>query len=178
MTIFDRIVCGVDATPASLEAVRRATRLQPPGGRLVLVSVADEGLAVLAGAAAAQTADALLADAQGALEAASSLAPQAGVRVIEGFPVPVLLDEIERVDATLVAIGTHDVSRPVGIVVRAVSTSLLHEAPCSVLVARPARDPDSFPSSIVLGLDGSPGAAVAAAAASKLADRLGAEVPW
>ena len=29
--VFGRIVCGVDATPESLDAVRQAVRLRPPG---------------------------------------------------------------------------------------------------------------------------------------------------
>ena len=46
--IFERIVCGVDGTPASLDAVRQAARLRAPDGSLHLL-----GAVYLAGAVAA-----------------------------------------------------------------------------------------------------------------------------
>ena len=53
-----------------------------------------------------------------------------------------------------------------------VAGELLHVAPCSVLVTRPASDPESFPRSIVVGIDGSAAADAAMAAAQQLARRL------
>ena len=47
--VFDRIVCGIDETPASLEAARQAARLRSPGGLLRLAAVADVDIAVHAG---------------------------------------------------------------------------------------------------------------------------------
>src|SRR5436309_37632 len=103
---------------------------------LVLVSVADEGLAALAGAAAAQTADALPADARQRSRRSRRWlhGPRCGPS--RDPRCPCSSRRIEPVGATLVAVGTHDVSRAVGIFVHRVSTSLLHKAPCSVLVAR------------------------------------------
>ena len=53
-----------------------------------------------------------------------------------------------------------------------VAGELLHRAPCSVLVARPVTDPDRFPRSIVVGIDGSSAADAALAAAQRLARRF------
>ncbi len=49
MSIFERIVCGVDGSPAGLEALRQAKRLLAPAGRLLAATVYDPGLAVHAG---------------------------------------------------------------------------------------------------------------------------------
>ena len=49
----------------------------------------------------------------------------------------------------------------------------LHDAPCSVLVARERPSGLERPGSIVVGLDGSPESAVAAGVATALAERLG-----
>ena len=42
---------------------------------------------------------------------------------------------------------------------------MLHEAPCSVLIARPARDPETWPQAIVAGVDGSAESELAVVAA-------------
>ena len=53
---------------------------------------------------------------------------------------------------------------------------MLHEAPSSVLVARPARDPDTWPQAIVVGVDGSAESELAVAAARLVADARGADL--
>ena len=50
--VFDRIVCGVDSSPESLEAARQADRLRASEGLLRLATVADVNVAVHAGFAA------------------------------------------------------------------------------------------------------------------------------
>jgi hypothetical protein len=50
--VFERIVIGVEQSPEKLVAVRQATRLLEPDGRLALTAVADVALAVHAGWAA------------------------------------------------------------------------------------------------------------------------------
>ena len=100
--------------------------------------------------------------------------PLADAARLEGNPLDCLRAELERMDATLAVVGTRGHSRAVGIALGSVTTHLLHEAPCSVLVARAPREPDSWPRSIVVGVDGSPGSAAALAAATELAERRGA----
>jgi hypothetical protein len=46
LAVFDRILCGVDATPESLEAVRQAERLRSVDGTLRLAAVMEVDTAV------------------------------------------------------------------------------------------------------------------------------------
>lgn len=174
---FERIVCGVDETPASLEAVGRAARLRAPEGTLHLVGVVYLAGAAAAGWSATRVADDLERDAREALAHAVELAgPRATSRLVVGPVEKSLLAELERERATLIAVGTHGRRRATGILLGGVATTVLHEASCSVLVARPAPEPELFPQSVVVGVDGSPASLDAAAAAVELRDRLGASV--
>lgn len=87
-----------------------------------------------------------------------------------------LLDEIRRTDATLAVVACEGYSRPVGIARGAPATTLVHEAPCSVLVTRETADPQVWPRTIVAGADGSPEAEQAVEVARALAERLGARL--
>ena len=60
-----------------------------------------------------------------------------------------------------------------GILIGSLTTTRLHDARCSVLIARERHQEGAFPASIVVGIDGSPESAAALAAASTLHDRLG-----
>ena len=95
---------------------------------------------------------------------------------MSGDPLSALRVEIDRQEATLVVVGSHGIRRATGIALGAVSTRLLHEAPCSVLVARGTIDPDRWPRRIVAGIDGSESSARALAAARELAGRYGASL--
>ena len=75
--------------------------------------------------------------------------------------------------ATLVVVGTRDHSRMAGITLGSVSTHLLHEAPCSVLVARRPVDRDMAADDRG-GRRRLPGSAAALAAARELAARAAA----
>jgi nucleotide-binding universal stress UspA family protein len=175
LDVFDRIVCGIDDSDAGLEAVRQAASLAHPGGRLVALAVFDEALASEAGWAAASVARQLERDVERSVERVRKAVPAAAIEVVKGRPVPCLLAAIAREEAKLVAVGTHNVRRTPGIVIGSVSTALLHQAPCSVLVARPV-EPEGFPRSLVAGLDGSPQSATALAVARVLAGRTGASL--
>jgi nucleotide-binding universal stress UspA family protein len=74
--------------------------------------------------------------------------------------------------AALAAVGSHEFPRAVGMLIGSVATRVLHEAPCSVLVARATDWP--WPRSIVVGLDGSDGSFAAAVVAHDVATRTGA----
>jgi nucleotide-binding universal stress UspA family protein len=56
------------------------------------------------------------------------------------------------------------------------ATRMLHEAPCSVLIARPARDPETWPQAIVVGVDGSAESGLAVSAARSVASSCRAEL--
>jgi Universal stress protein family len=60
---FRKVLCGVDATPQSLAAVRQGDQLRAEGGGLVVVSALDTGATVQAGWAATQAAKGLRAEA-------------------------------------------------------------------------------------------------------------------
>lgn len=179
--VFTRIVCGVNRAPESTEAVRQATRLAAPGASVVLVTALDaadlvgdaprfETLAVAA--RVQQDAEDLLARAGTMVESAGAIEE----RMIEGPPAEVLFSLVSAEPTCLLAVGGRKEDRLSGILLGSVVTRVLHAAPCSILVARTMPDPERFPRSIVVGLDGSSGSALAYAAASAIADRLDVEL--
>jgi nucleotide-binding universal stress UspA family protein len=173
--VFDSVLCGIDAGPEGLEAVRQADALQGNRGRLTVVSALELDVTAQAGWMAVSAASGLRTEAESALRAAQGEAPGATCQLVEGRPDQVLLAEAGRLEATLIAVGTHGISRPVGIALGTVTTTVLHEAPCSVLVARERPDGAALPRSIVVGVDGSPESALAVDVGTALAERLGIE---
>jgi nucleotide-binding universal stress UspA family protein len=113
-SIFQRILCGVDGTSASLVAVRQAMRLQHEGGALQLTAVANLAKAAHAGMAATHAAELLQGEAEAALAEAAQIATTATGKLVDGEPVAVLLREAEAQQATLVAVGTHGRGRAAG----------------------------------------------------------------
>jgi nucleotide-binding universal stress UspA family protein len=170
--VFHRVLCGVDVSPEGLEAVRQADALQGEHGGMTIISALDMAVSVHAGWTAQSAAAGLRADAELALSAAEAEVPGALCRLIEGRPDQVLLSEARRTGATLLAVGTHGISRPIGIALGSVTTIVLHEAPCSVLVARRRSAGNALPRSIVVGVDGSDESAAAWTVARSLADRF------
>jgi nucleotide-binding universal stress UspA family protein len=171
---FDRIVCGVDETPEALEAARQAARLRSPDGTLRLAAVAELEPAVHAGWAMSHVLEQIDAVSRAALHAAIDEVHPSDSHLVAGDVVRCLLEEIEKAQATLVAVGPHGHNRALGMLVGGVATELLHKAPCSVLLARKSRFGE-FPSSIVVGVDGSDQSLAAAAVAKSIADRFGSE---
>ena len=174
--MFERILCGVDGTPESLVAVRQAARLHDGNGRLSLVSVAPLGKATHAGFAATHAAELLQHEAEAAIAEARAIAPSANEKLVNGEPVRALLHEIEAEQATLVVVGSHGRGRAAGMLLGTVAARMLRDAPCSVLIARAARDPETWPRAVVVGIDGSVESAAAFSAARFVADRLGASL--
>ncbi len=129
--------------------------------------------AAQAGMAARHAAELLQNEGEQALAEAKKLVSAEG-RIANGDPAEVLLKEAEH--ATLLALGSHGRRRAAGILLGTVAARMLHEAPCSVLIARPARDPDTWPQSIVAGADGSVESELAVAAARSLARSCGADL--
>lgn len=186
--MFERVVCGVDGSPESLEAVRQASVLTAPDGRLVLVAVVDAERAIRfqlaptawhAARRALDEVEALDEAAARALQRARDEAVgPADVTTCEvgGHPATSLVETTAHERATLLAVGTHGHGRAAGILLGSVATHVLHEAPCSVLVAR-ARDGAAWtPRSIVLGDDGSASADEARRTCDELAHRFGSSL--
>lgn len=76
----------------------------------------------------------------------------------------------------MIAVGSHGRRRAAGLLLGTVAARVLRDATCSVLVARPARDAEAWPQTIVAGVDGSLGSAAALTAARSVAARFGGSV--
>jgi len=186
--MFERIVCGVDGSEASLEAVRQADLVLAEGGRLVLVAAVD-----LSDAIHFQIAPTALHAARRALEKAEELdrlahealararaevvrAPEPATVEVAGEPSRCLTETAAAEGASLIAVGSHGLRRIEELAVGSVTARLLRRAPCSVLVARAPAEGRWTPRRIVVGTDGSEAAAAAVAAAAALGERLEATV--
>lgn len=178
--IFGRILAGVDGSQQALEAARQAALLQDVDGQLTLLSAWDivHGVGGTGNTVPYYLDEDLQRSAaeHDLLAAAEYVAPYAAAvaKLIRGAPVATLLEEIERDEDTLVALGSSGTGRLLGIVEGAVATEIIHRAPCSVLVAR--QGSNGFPGRIVVGVDGSIESATAYAAARYLAERFDAEL--
>jgi nucleotide-binding universal stress UspA family protein len=166
-SVFDHILVGVDGTKEAFDACRQAGRLAEAGASIEAATV------VPLPPAAGELSDELERTADSVLEAASRiLGPRAHVRRLHGLVVQELLAEAASFDATLLAVGSHGHRRLGEILLGGAAGELLHQAPCSVLFARPAPNTATFPREIVVGVDGSPPANAACEVAAGLAARL------
>ena len=178
--MFTRILVGIDGSQQALEAARQAALLQDVEGQLTLLSVWD--IAPVMGGTGSRIPYYLDEDfqhtaAENGLRAATEyVAPYTAAitKLMRGAPVATLLEEVERDQDTLIAIGSSGTGRLLGIVEGAVATELIHRSPSSVLVVRQAKD--EFPRRIIVGVDGSVESAAAYAAARYLAERFDAEL--
>src|ERR1035438_8594922 len=113
--------------------------------------------------------DSLLGEARAALDGVQrevAAFHESELHLREGPPVHRLLDELRAEQATLVAVGSHRHSRAAGMALGSVATAMLHEAPCSVLIAHGSDAPalgahaTDAPDlgAVVVGFDGSGGA--------------------
>ncbi|MGH3051476.1 MAG: universal stress protein [Gaiellaceae bacterium] len=177
--LFDRILCGVDGTPANLVAVRQGLRLQGEHGSVLLLAVANLAKAAHAGMAATHAAELLQHEAEAALAEAQAIAPSASSKLLDGDPVAVMLSQAETERATLIAVGSHGRRRAAGLLLGTVAARMLRDATCSVLVARPPRDINTWPQTVVVGVDGSlESAASFSVARSKSRFRRGLCARW
>jgi nucleotide-binding universal stress UspA family protein len=177
--VFARIVVGIDGSQQALETARQAALLQGIDGRLTLFSAWETPPMLSTGTEIPYYLDEELqrTTAEKALLAARDyIAPYTAAtgKLMRGTPAGKLLEEIERDEDTLIAVGSSGTGRLLGIVEGAVATEIVHKAPCSVLVARPADN--GFPQRVVVGVDGSVQSAAAYAAAHYVAARFDAEL--
>lgn len=176
---FDHIIVGVDASDYGFEALQQALVLRPVDGTLRAVTVLEDHLAARTGFDASWVAADLAAEAERTRERAEELLEGHALceaRVVRGHPHAVLTGLCESERAELVAVGGRHHSRAAGILLGSVATSLLHDAPCSVLLARPRWGELWRPQRILVGIDGSEQSLVALATAEELAERLGSAV--
>jgi len=177
--VFDKVIAGIDGTRASFEAGRQAGGLTDPGGALTLVAATDPMLTLLnrwgphtlveegeiqelGGPSLAETRLAEFAEESLAAMRAQLDSPAIiNQRVVDGTGRDALRQAAIADHAQLIALGDHGYRRMVGIARSSTVTELLHEAPCSVLIARHTFDPAGYPRNVVVGVDGSDGALAA-----------------
>ena len=176
--VFSRVLVGIDGSEESREAARQAATLTD--GELTLLSVYDIASALVGGTGfgvpvyydeevqRTSAEDAL----RHAVEDVEAATPTG--KIAKGVAWDALIDEAERRENTLIAVGSHGRGRMAGIVMGSVATEVIHKAPCSVLVAR--KRSDAFPHKIVVGIDGSAQSMAAYAVAKDLAERF--ETEW
>jgi len=180
--IFRRVVCGVNGSVEAIEAARQATRIADPSASTLLVNAVEYAADELWDAPHDQrlaTANRLQQKSEDVLERARRALETQGTieaRSIEGSAAEVVLAQVADDPDCLLALGPPSRGRLAGVVAGEVVTQLLHKAPCSVLVARGSADPDTFPHSIVVGVDGSAESEAAFAVAWELRERFGAEI--
>jgi nucleotide-binding universal stress UspA family protein len=177
--VFERTIVGYDGSPGSERALALALRLSAADAKVVALTVAETHYAMHAGMDAVAWAERMNADATAAREAAErELAgvPGAHAEVVAGHAGKSLLDAAAGIDADLIALGSCSHGRVSGMLLGSVAAQVLHDAPCSVLVARGEGDIADFPRTIAVAADGSTPSRHAAAAADAIGRATGASV--
>jgi nucleotide-binding universal stress UspA family protein len=177
MSVFARVVVGVDGTQWGFEALRQALVLAPRENPVMhAVTALDTTPAVHTGFHAAHFAELLTNQAEEARDAAETIIggrEGCSARVVRGKPLDVLRRERDELQATVVALGGRRSSRFLGLMLGDTGTELVHDAACSALLACPPDDSPWQPHKIVVGLDGSTYALAALRSAEQLASAFG-----
>jgi nucleotide-binding universal stress UspA family protein len=167
-TVWDRVLGAVDLSRASVHAARTAAQLMPAGASLTLCAVVSRERR---GEGPVLDRD-LTGEAQDALnQAQAQIQPvhDAELHLREGPPICRLLEELQAERATLVSVGRHGQGKAAGVGLGSVATAMLHDAPCSVLIAGVG---ERAGGEVVVGFDGSGAARRAFAAGRELCERL------
>ena len=160
-TVWDRVVCALDHSSASISAAQVAARLMPPSASLTICTV----LSPDANTQEAHAIDETERDIRDSLDTAQreiEALHDAELHLREGPPIQRILDELHTEQATLVTLGASARGPAATLKLRSIATAILHDAPCSVLIAHDDLADDG---DVVVGFDGS-GAARRALAAS------------
>ena len=163
------VVCGVDGSRGSAEAIRQTVALAGHESRIEFVlveSFSGHGPTAMAAVAPVRGAAAL----SDAVRCAAEARVPAESRVVESTDAAGALVALAS-HADLLVVGSSPHSRAGGIVLGRVATAAAHRAPCDVLVARHAPGERAFPQDILLAFDGSAPSRRAARIAGALARR-------
>jgi nucleotide-binding universal stress UspA family protein len=179
-SVFGRVLVGVDGSEETREAARQAAILVD--GDLTLLASYDVAPAIVGGSSShvpdyfdEDLAREAAAHALRRTSDSAAIASPTG-KIVRGRPADALISEAEREEDTLVVVGSHGLGRLTGFLMGSTATEVIHEAPCSVLVAKRGSLSDDFPSKVVVGVDGSPESAAAHALARRLSERFDAEL--
>lgn len=145
-----KIVIATDGTERSKGTIEAVVRLRPePGSEISLVTVVDMGLGVTLGSTPEESVSANVAEeraqkhaseALGDAEASLRAALGAEIRIVRaclsGTPARRIVEFAEEQAADLIIVGSHGYNRWERLLLGSVSDSIVHHAPCSVLVVR------------------------------------------
>ena len=179
MTVFERVVVGVDGTDFGFEALHQTLALSPPGQTVLALTALDTTIAGYAGFRMDYYKAQLEEEAERARARAAEIIgdrPNCTTKVVRGDAKSVLRHVCNEYDATLVALGGRSSSRFLGIMTGETASTLLHDAARSVLFARPQWGQRWHPNQVVVGLDGSDSSLAALAVGDDLAERLGSAI--
>jgi nucleotide-binding universal stress UspA family protein len=172
---FRRVLVGVNGSPLSVEALDQARRLLDDDGEVRLLAAIDNWNPIGGQQASTEELRARAADLLERLEREYASVPVT-TALRETLARAALVGEAKDWNADLVAVGMHRRGRAVGFLLDKVGTDVLHQAPCSVLLARPTGDANGPPKRVVVGVDGSPAADRAHRVARAAASRAQAEL--
>jgi nucleotide-binding universal stress UspA family protein len=138
------IVLATDGSPSAELAVRVAVELaHETGAKLFVTAAWEAGLTVYPYAPITAVPEVEKAErerataaARAAIDRAKDASVEAESVVREGDPVDIVSQTAADTGASLIVVGSHGWGTLRRFVFGSVSTSLLHEAPCPVLVAR------------------------------------------
>jgi len=177
-TIFSRLLVGVDGTQESFDAVQQAAQLKEPEGTITCLAAWNLAPPLVGPMTAMPSVEEedreALQFAERAARSSQALIPSADIMVVRGSAGHALNDVAAHERSTLIAVGSHGQPRTQGILLGSTATLVLHDAPCSVLLARETTHLP--PRRIVVGVDGSPESALAYSVARYLAGRFDGDV--
>jgi nucleotide-binding universal stress UspA family protein len=135
------IVVGFDGSDHGRRALERAIELARDGDSLAIVSAAKVSTLMrdpAGGASAVEPAD--LEEARSALDGARAIVGDrlADVHYVEGHgdPADILVQQAKDRNADLIVVGTRGLNVAQRVLLGSVSTSVVHNAHCDVLVVR------------------------------------------
>ena len=177
--LFDRVLCGVDGSDESTEAVTQANALAPAEAQLTVFGIVDT-VHTVGGVAPYGSAYTIYQEGIEKLveRAARSLSGREPRQiVVDGPAIPLTRELLDKEGATLVAVGARHANRAWGIVLGSLATDLAHAPRTPVLLARRLGAPSpEFPRMIAVGYDGSAPARRALAVGEEVGGRLGRPV--
>lgn len=169
---FSDVLCAVDGSRGSDEAMRQAIDLAPHPASLAFVAISDLG-------AVGDGEEPHDGDARDALRRAAARATRAGVRASTSLRRGKRLSDLllaEGAKRELLVLGCHAGPRVGRVVLGRTATEVAYRARQSLLISRRTADEGNFPSCILLASDGSAGSWAAAKAAAAVARARGSEL--
>lgn len=170
--VIERIVCGLDGSPRSADAVRAAIAVAAAAPQLTFVTVS--GTPPEPGPVASLAERRALRWLEQAQATAATTGVSAATQLVHGTDVAGALIARAGSGALLVA-GSHGTSRLAGAVLGSVAHALLHGATGPLLIARPGPT-DDRPLRLLVAVDDSPTATDVVRCAGTIAGAAGGHV--